>query len=143
MQMLTRMMFGLVMTGLLAGPALAGRQVFDEGPGGQVRFMTPSSNIGCLYRPAGSGAGAPEDGGPQLSCDRQQPNFRRFTLSRSGKAVMTVNPSGSPCCGRTEILNTGNSWSLDGFVCTVRDGGLACKRGAHGFFISRKKTSVH
>jgi len=54
---------------------------------GQVMFDMPSGNVGCIYTPrGGTSFYVPEDGGPELSCDRVEPSYVRVTLGPDSKA---------------------------------------------------------
>ena len=46
-----------------------------------------------------------------------------------------LNPDGS--ASKRPVLGYGESFRRKGVVCKSRSTGLACKRGAHGFFLSR------
>ena len=62
------------------------QSTFEPSQGGQISFTTPSDNIECIYTPKGGGGTyVPEDGGPELSCDRLAPVYLRFTLAASGQ----------------------------------------------------------
>ena len=36
------------------------------------------------------------------------------------------------------VLGYGKTWRRDGYRCVSRSSGLTCRRGAHGFFLSRE-----
>lgn len=132
----------LVATVMLSTPALA---VTFEGDGqGQIEFVTPSNNIGCIYTPAGgTDTYVPSDGGPELSCDRVEPAYTRVVLGRSGKPSRITNVGDASCCGAENVLSYGDVWTRDGFTCRSLSSGLKCSRGSHGFSISRKKISTY
>lgn len=111
---------------------------------GQVHFNLPSGNIGCVYTPrGGTSFYEPEDGGPELQCDRQEPVYLRFFLRKSGKAQKYFNVGDAGCCGADNILKYGNSWSHDGYSCVSERTGLTCTRGKNGFVISKSKAAVY
>lgn len=37
------------------------------------------------------------------------------------------------------VLAYGSTWRKRGYVCQSRTAGLTCRRGAHGFFLSRER----
>jgi hypothetical protein len=101
--------------------------------------VMPSSNIGCIYTPeGGTDVYTPADGGPELSCDRVAPSYVRVELGRHGKARRYNNVDDASCCGAANEFAYGEVWSHDGFRCVSSQTGLACKRGGHGFTMSRK-----
>jgi hypothetical protein len=111
---------------------------------GQIIFNLPSGNIGCVYTPkGGTSYYEPEDGGPELQCDRQEPVYLRFFLRKSGKAEKFKNVGDVGCCGANNILRYGNSWSKNGFRCASERTGLTCTRGKNGFVISRSRAVVY
>lgn len=119
-----------------ATPALA--IDFDENDRGQIEFVMPSGNIGCLYTPAGgTDVYTPADGGPELSCDRVAPAYVRVELGRHGKARRINDVGDASCCGADNEFAYGKVWNYDGFRCVSSEAGLACKRGGHGFIMSR------
>ena len=65
----------LLALGVLAVAGLPAQAMdFDETTGGQVEFVMPSGNIGCIYTPqGGTDIYEPRGGGPELSCDRVFP----------------------------------------------------------------------
>jgi hypothetical protein len=109
------------------------------------RFVTPSGNIGCTYIPKGGTAMyTPDDGGPELGCDRIQPLYVRLILSASGKPFIFKMEGDSACCSDAKVLQYGDRWRAGPFSCTSERSGLACTRGdGHGFFASRKKYTVN
>jgi hypothetical protein len=113
-------------------------------PSGAITFIMPSGNVACIYIPAGgSSVYMPADGGPELSCDRMEPTYLRFTLAASGPTQVIGNVGDPSCCGGTNTFDYGNTWTLDGFTCTSAATGLVCKRGANGFTISKAKIEAH
>jgi hypothetical protein len=127
---------------LLASPAFAANQPFSPNANGGTEFMMPSGNVSCIYIPAGGTAVyQPEDGGPELQCDRAEPSYLRFLLGKSGKAKVEENAGDASCCSGP-VFNYGNTTALGPFVCKSATSGLTCTRGGHGFSISRKKTKT-
>jgi hypothetical protein len=130
----------LAATALLAAPpASAKEQVFKPLPSGQVEFMLPSGNIGCLYTPeGGTDVYEPLDGGPELICDRVEPDYVRIVLGPDAEAEAIFDPGEQPCCGGP-ALGYDNEVELDGFICHSETTGLVCQTssGEHGFLMSR------
>lgn len=124
---------------MLAAISLPAHAVtFDETDQGQIEFTMPSGNIGCIYTPAGgTDVYEPVGGGPELACDRVEPAYVRVVMGPSGKAKRYNNVGDASCCGADNIFDYGEVWKLDGFRCTSSTSGLTCKRGAHGFSMSR------
>lgn len=111
---------------------------------GQIHFNMPSGNVGCVFtQKGGSDVYMPEDGGPELQCDRREPKYIRVFLHKSGKAERYENVGDVGCCGADNILRYGNSWSHAGYRCVSTKTGLTCTRGKSGFFLSRSKTTVY
>ena len=130
--------FGLLLA--LCQTVLAAEQKFGPNANGGTEFMAPSGNIGCIYIPAGgTEVYEPEDGGPELQCDRIEPVYLRFILNKAGKGKVYENAGDVSCCGGP-VLKYGNSTWLGPFTCISESSGMTCTRGEHGFFISRKKT---
>lgn len=110
---------------------------------GQVEFVLPSGNIGCIYTPkGGTDVYMPEDGGPELSCDRVEPTYQRYVLDKAGKAKLYKNVGDASCCSSGPVLGYGNTWSRGDFWCKSTKSGLTCQRGKNGFFISRAKANT-
>jgi hypothetical protein len=126
------------------GAAGAGEQRFAS-DGGRVEFSTPSGNIGCTYVPeGGTDVYVPQDGGPELQCDRVDPAYLRFFLHRAGKGEVFDNVGDASCCSAGNVLDYGNTWSIGAFTCISERTGLTCTRGdGNGFFISKAKTRVY
>jgi len=127
-----------------ASHATAREQTFAS-QGGGVSFLTPSNNIACIYTPQGGSATyVPEDGGPELQCDRAEPTYLRFILGRQGKAKELSDVGDQGCCAGTNTLQYGSTWSVAPFSCVSATTGLTCTRGdGHGFFISKAKVKVY
>jgi hypothetical protein len=118
---------------------------FSYDASGAITFVMPSGNVACIYTPeGGSSVYVPEDGGPELACDRSDPTYLRFTLSASGPANVAGDVGDASCCGGTNTFAYGASWSLPPFSCTSATTGLVCKRNdGHGFTISKGKIEAH
>ena len=113
---------------------------FDENDQGQIEFVMPSGNVGCIYTPAGgTDIYEPAGGGPELSCDRVEPTYVRVILGPTGKAKRHNDVGDASCCGSDNVFDYGEVWKMDGFRCTSATTGLTCKRGPHGFSMSRKQ----
>jgi hypothetical protein len=125
--------------GLLAAATPAFAVDFDETSQGQITFTMPSGNVGCIYTPEGGTDNyEPAGGGPELSCDRVEPAYVRVTLGPTGKARRFNDVGDASCCGGDNEFAYGEVWKFDGFRCVSSEAGLACKRGGHGFSMSRK-----
>ena len=127
-------------TALLAAPfAVAKEQVIKPGKSGQVEFQTPSGNIGCIYTPeGGTDVYEPLDGGPELICDRIDPDYVRIVLGPDFDAEAIFDPAEQPCCSG-KALDYDNEIKLDGFICHSETTGLVCQTtsGEHGFLMSK------
>ena len=138
----------LLLGGLIAAlalPAAAKEQKLRQGSSGEVEFITPSGNIGCIYIPAGgTEVYASPDGRAELQCDRVEPDYVTVILGEKGKAKRIGDPGEQACCAITQELDYGNSWSAGPFTCLSAKSGLTCSSDAgHGFFISKAKITVH
>ena len=125
-----------------AAPAAAEEQQFKAEPNGQITFVMPSNNIGCIYTPkGGTQTYQPTDGGPEISCDRIAPSYVNMTLGPKGPAVLTENPGEQPCCSGSNVFAYGNTAHLDGFVCTSSTAGLTCETPdkRHGFCVAKSR----
>jgi hypothetical protein len=124
--------------------ATAAPVYFTPDPSGAITFIMPSGNVACIYTPAGgSSVYVPADGGPELSCDRAEPTYLRFTLSASGPTSVIGDVGDPSCCGGTNSFAYGQTWSMPPFSCTSATTGLVCKRGGSGFTISKAKIEAH
>lgn len=139
-----RMVLILIMAMLMAVlPAHAREQVFTPEADGQISFVMPSGNIGCIYTPrGGTDTYEPADGGPEISCDRIAPSYVNITLGPKTAAVLTRNPDEQGCCGGDNVFAYGNTTTFDGFVCSSSDAGLICETPdkKHGLCLSRTRT---
>ncbi|MCB1378262.1 MAG: hypothetical protein KDK89_07850 [Alphaproteobacteria bacterium] len=126
---------------MLSAPALA--LDFEPNAQGQIEFMMPSGNIGCIYTPAGgTDVYEPVGGGPELSCDRVEPSYMRVTLGPHGKARRFGAVGDATCCGSENIFDYRETWDMDGFHCASSTTGLKCRRGSHGFIVARKSVKT-
>jgi hypothetical protein len=117
---------------------------FEKSDQGQIEFVMPSGNVGCIYTPAGgTSTYVTVDGGAELSCDRVSPPYVRVILRATGKARRYDNPGDASCCGSLNVFGYGQTWSERGFTCTSLGSGLKCRRGYHGFSISRTSIKVY
>ncbi|MGE0242079.1 MAG: hypothetical protein AB7F09_27140 [Parvibaculaceae bacterium] len=124
-----------ILAGGLSAPVLAADQ---------IEFVLPSGNIGCIYTPKGGvPVYQPVDGGPELSCDRVEPNYVRMVLGPKGKAKLYKNVGDASCCSAGPKLAYGKSWTAGPFICKVSTKGLECRRGKNGFFMSRTRLEAY
>lgn len=114
------------------------------GNGVQEEFVLPSGNIGCTYTPAGgTDVYMPADGGPELFCDRIEPQYVRIILGRSGRAVLLRDAGDQGCCVASPVLDYGSVWRAGPFTCRSQRTGLSCERGdGHSLFLSRRRISA-
>jgi len=139
---LTGSLLALSIAIFLAAPAAAEEQHFKAEPNGQITWVMPSSNIGCIYTPkGGTDTYQPVDGGPEISCDRIAPSYINMRLGPRGAAVLTENPGEQSCCGAGNVFAYGNTAHFDGFVCTSSSAGLTCETNdkRHGFCVARSR----
>src|SRR5262245_63796855 len=84
----------------------------------QVQFVLPSGNIGCIYTPKGGvPAYQPVDGGPELSCDRVEPEYVRIILGPEGNAVLHKDVGDASCCSDGTVIGYGKRWQDVTFIC--------------------------
>ena len=125
---------------LLAAPALAKEQTFKAKSNGQIEFVTPSGNVGCIYTPeGGTDTYEPLDGGPELSCDRIEPTYVNVLLGPNEAAEVWEDPGEQSCCGASNVFQYDRELILDGFICQSETTGLVCQTtsGEHGFLLSK------
>lgn len=126
-------------------PREAAGQPVEKAParalGVSQEFVLPSGNIGCVYTPeGGTDVYQPEDGGPELSCDRVEPKYLRAILGRSGKAKVLSDVGDQGCCGADRTLAYGEVWRGGPFTCYSQRTGLTCERNdGHSFLLSRAR----
>lgn len=112
--------------------------IFKADKNGQIDFVTPAKTIGCTYTPkGGTPVYKPADNGPELSCDRTEPQYVRVIMTpKSIRRLDNVGDQG--CCSDSNVLAHGARWSLPPFTCESSLTGLVCKRwDGRGFSISR------
>ncbi|MEO7223331.1 MAG: hypothetical protein ABIY37_12735 [Devosia sp.] len=138
--MLKLLIATVTLAALCAAPAAGAKeQSFKPSKSGQIEFMTPSGNIGCLYTPeGGTDVYDPLDGGPELICDRVEPDYVRVILGPEVEAEAIFDPGEQPCCSGPKF-NYDNELELDGFICHSETTGLVCQttNGEHGFLMSK------
>ena len=137
--MFKSLMLGIALTALLAMPAAAAEVELDANDSGQIEFVMPSGNIGCIVTPeGGTDVYQPESGGPEIMCDRVEPDYVRVILGDDTAEELdeVADPS---CCGAEQVLEYGEWASMEGFVCYSKASGLACNTEdeAHGFTMAR------
>jgi hypothetical protein len=128
---------------LLAPPAYAKQQTFVAGDNGQISFVMPSGNIGCIYTPkGGTDVYEPVDGGPEISCDRIEPSYVNITLGPKGPAKLIKDPGEQGCCGGENVFAYGNTAKVGPFTCSSSTAGLVCETAdkKHGLCLSRTRT---
>ena len=106
---------------------------------GQVEFVLPSGNIGCIYTPAG-GTSFYEtwDGLAEIQCDRVQPHYVRAVLGGQDEAAILDDVGDPGCCGAEQVVHYDHVVELGPFQCLSTRKGLTCAReDGHGFFLSR------
>jgi hypothetical protein len=139
---LAGLLLALAIAPFMLTPVVAEEQHFKAEPNGQITFVMPSNNIGCIYTPkGGTETYQPTDGGPEISCDRIEPSYVNMRLGPKGPAVLTENPGEQPCCGGSNVFAYGNTAHLDGFACTSSTAGLTCETPdkRHGFCVAKSR----
>lgn len=133
----------LIAAMLAAIVAVAPAQAYDtqrlrQTSEGQVEFITPSGNIGCVYTPAGgTSVYSTVDGKAEIQCDRVEPKYVRAILGGSGAAYFAPADDAS-CCSLVQKLNYNKVAQLGPFQCLSERKGLTCARSdGHGFFLSK------
>ncbi|EJC77715.1 hypothetical protein Rleg10DRAFT_6429 [Rhizobium leguminosarum bv. trifolii WSM2012] len=100
----------LIFCAAFAPRGLAAEKTFKPDENGQVVFVTPTRNIGCVYTPKGGvEMYVPEDGGPELACDRIEPLYVRLIMPASGKAYIFKMVGDTACCSDEHVLDYGES----------------------------------
>ena len=107
---------------------------------GQVEFVTPSGNIGCIYTPeGGTSVYETTDGLAEIQCDRVEPDYIRAILGGQGEGYIPDDVGDASCCSLTQQIDYGHIVTLGPFQCLSERQGLTCARDdGHGFFLSRK-----
>lgn len=125
---------------LLGVPAKALEvQRFYANDEGQVEFVMPSGNIGCIYTPAG-GTSVYEtvDGLAEIQCDRVEPSYVRAILGGQGEGYLIDDVGEASCCSLNQQFQYDRVVTLGPFQCLSERRGLTCAReDGHGFFLSR------
>lgn len=123
---------------LAAGSAAAQTAaMFPAEANGQIIFVMPSKNVGCTFTPqGGTSVYQPHDGGPELSCDRVEPQYVRVVMTP--KSLVRYNNVGDrDCCG-VNVFAYGTRWTQGPFVCDSAQSGLTCRRqDGRNFVLSR------
>lgn len=106
---------------------------------GQVEFVMPSGNIGCIYTPeGGTSTYESADGLAEIQCDRVESNYIRAILGGDGAGYVLDDVGDPSCCSLTQTFDYGNIVELGPFQCLSDRKGLTCAReDGHGFFLSR------
>jgi hypothetical protein len=137
--MLKALTLAAVFAAGMAMPAFAGEIELEAGESGQTEFAMPSGNVGCVVTPeGGTEVYRPADGGPEIMCDRVEPEYVRVTMGADAAEEQTdvADPS---CCSVAQVLEYGDQATIEGFVCTSATTGLSCSTGdkKHGFKMAR------
>lgn len=137
--MLKSLMLAAALAAGLAMPALAGEVDLEASASGQVEFAMPSGNIGCIVTPeGGTDVYQPEDGGPEIMCDRVEPDYVRVILA-ADEAEELDDVADPSCCSADQVLDYDDWATIEGFVCTSETTGLTCttEDEEHGFKMAR------
>jgi hypothetical protein len=113
-------------------------------------FTVPSRNTTCGIL----GKDKAGSGRPGLYCESSYipggvgESMGAAELGRTGKArKISIGNDSSLYIGgwhedgnydKRPVLRYGKSWKRGGYRCVSRSNGLTCRRGAHGFFLSRE-----
>ncbi len=125
---------------LLGVPAKAYEpQQFFANDEGQVEFIMPSGNIGCIYTPiGGTSFYESADGLAEIQCDRVEPSYVRAILGGQGQGYLLDNVGDAACCSLSQTFDYDHVVTLGPFQCLSERRGLTCARqDGHGFFLSR------
>lgn len=125
---------------LVGTPAKAYELQYMQPDGeGQVTFVMPSGNIGCVYTPeGGTWVYQTWDGMAEIQCDRVKPNYVRAVLGGQGEGFLLDEVGDASCCGPAQKFNYEHYVVLGPFQCLSTTKGLTCAReDGHGFFLSR------
>ena len=137
--MFKSLLLGAALAAGLAMPAAAAEVELEANESGQIEFVMPSGNIGCIVTPeGGTEVYRPEGGGPEIMCDRVEPEYVRIVLAADTAEELdeVADPS---CCGAEQVLQYGEWASIEGFVCYSETAGLTCNTEdeTHGFKMAR------
>lgn len=125
---------------LLGVPAKAYElQNFFANDEGQIEFVMPSGNIGCIYTPAGGTSFYETANGlAEIQCDRVEPDYVRAILGGQGEGYLVEDVGDASCCSLTQRFEYDHVVALGPFQCLSERRGLTCARqDGHGFFLSR------
>jgi hypothetical protein len=125
---------------LLGVPARAFEaQQFYSNDEGQVEFVMPSGNIGCIYTPEGGTSVYETAGGlAEIQCDRVEPNYVRAILGGQDDGYLIEDVGDASCCSLGQKFQYDHVVTLGPFQCLSERRGLTCAReDGHGFFLSR------
>jgi hypothetical protein len=138
--MLKACLVAAALAGMFVAPVAAAEAEFEVRDNGQVEFSLPSGNIGCILTPeGGTDVYEPVGGGPEISCDRIEPSYVTVVLGPDDEPEVSTDPGEQGCCGADNVLEYGDSYSFEGFVCYSEKTGLSCETEdeAHGFAMAR------
>ena len=125
---------------LIGTPARAFEVQFMQGNDeGQVEFVMPSGNIGCIYTPdGGTSVYQTWDGLAEIQCDRVEPIYVRAILGGQDEGYLVQEVGDRSCCSLGQIFAYDHVVALGPFQCLSQTKGLTCAReDGHGFFLSR------
>ena len=137
--MFRSLMLAAALAALLTMPATAAEVELEASDSGQVEFVMPSGNIGCVVTPeGGTDVYEPEGGGPEIICDRVEPDYVRVVLGADAAEELD-EVADTSCCGAEQVLEYGEWTEIEGFVCYSETTGLTCNTEdeAHGFSMAR------
>jgi len=137
--MFRSLMLGAALAAMLAMPVAAAEVELEANDNGQIEFVMPSGNVGCIVTPeGGTDVYQPEDGGPEIMCDRVEPEYVRVVLGADAAEELDEVGDAS-CCGAEQVLEYGEWASIEGFVCYSKKTGLTCttEDEDHGFRMAR------
>ena len=137
----------LAASGLLVGAPAAFAASGASGTG----FRMPSKLVTCAFlpdeRPAGLYCGASyiEQGAYDGVGVVHLPLSGKASYAGSGNDIQ-LRLGGWTSSGKREprpTLAYGSHWQRSGYRCTSRMTGLECKRGSHGFFLSKERIRLY
>lgn len=133
------LMLGAALAAMLAMPVAAAEVELEANDNGQIEFVMPSGNVGCIVTPeGGTDVYQPEDGGPEIMCDRVEPEYVRVVLGADAAEELDEVGDAS-CCGAEQVLHYGEWAEIEGFICYSKKTGLTCttEDETHGFKMAR------
>src|SRR4051795_9866270 len=106
-------------------------------------FVVPSKNTTCgiltAKQPAGGGAGLYCQSNYVKASPEDAMGAAKLLHSGKGKKINIGNDDSLAISnGSRPTLAYGKSWKHDSYTCVSRSTGLTCRRGSHGFFLSRE-----